>query len=273
MKSLDVRLIFILLELTQEPRRVKNHLFSFARPFSSEIWVFVAFSYVCVSLTMWMVARFSPFEWELSSPNKIQELYVTDCECNSGGASSHLHRCTSVEDDKDQHVITAKRQTIETICAHNNFNHFQYSTSTLTLAMCNDETCLHKQHAEDYFNSHMYRNSYYMKNFHDNSMTTHETDEIAFEHDDDGMFCDELNLEHSATITPRSRDILLADEHEHGLTDALTDDDSISSNEIELTTFHNDFTFYNSFWYMIGTLMQGSDLHPKVSFHFYYFFI
>lgn len=226
---------------------------------------------------MWMVARFSPFEWELSSPNKVRELYVTDCECARPEFQSH--NCCAHNTTTDQNVITrTKRQTIETICAHKNFNHFnqqqQYSSSALTLAICNDENCLNKHNAEDYFNSHLYRNSYYMKNFHDNNETS---DEIALENDD---FSDELNLEHSGTtttITPRSRDILLDDEpidvfYEDN-EDACTDDDSISSNEIELTTFHNDFTFYNSFWYMIGTLMQGSDLHPKVSFHILLLFL
>lgn len=239
---------------------------------------------------MWMVARFSPFEWELSSPNKIRELYVTDCECTSGGGINHqlaslghLHSHDCCTDNTDQNVITTKRQTIETICAHKNINHFKYSSSTLTLAICNDENCLNKHNAEDYFNSYMYRNSYYMKNFHDNS-THHDNetsgedgDEIALENDNlsNAMFSDESILEHSVTITPRSRDILLDEPvttfYEDN-DDALTDD-SISSNEIELTTFHNDFTFYNSFWYMIGTLMQGSDLHPKVSFFYKNFFV
>lgn len=235
----------------KEPKRVKNHLFSFARPFSSEIWVFVAFSYVCVSLTMWMVARFSPFEWELSSPSKVQEL--TDCECNAQKVRYDDHECCA---DDDHQIITSK--AIEKICVHGsnkNFNQFEFN-----VALCNDDNCLHnKFNAEtDYFNSHMYRNSYYMKNFHDEGHGGDLDDLMSM-----GMLSDE---QHSMTITPRSRDILF-----EGEAAAAADDDmSISSNEIELTTFHNDFTFNNSFWYMIGTLMQGSDLHPKVSFHYFF---
>lgn len=38
-------------------------------------------------------------------------------------------------------------------------------------------------------------------------------------------------------------------------------------NETELLSSTNDFTLSNSFWFMIGTLMGGSDLNPKVIHH------
>uniref|UniRef100_A0A336LKS7 CSON010117 protein n=1 Tax=Culicoides sonorensis TaxID=179676 RepID=A0A336LKS7_CULSO len=260
--------------LFKEPKRVKNHLFSFARPFSSEIWVFVAFSYVCVSLTMWMVARFSPFEWELSSPNKIRELYVTDCGCLDTTHDNALivdpNECSF-----DTKELSEFQDRSETTCGHN------YNNSTFTLAICNDENCVSKHNAEEYFNSHMYRNSYYMKNFRDGNMEDDDDELITMEENDDlsnTIISEELNnMQHSVTTTmplappSRSHDILLDEVHRHiscydhhDDVDAMTDD-SISSNEIELTTFHNDFTLYNSFWYMIGTLMQGSDLHPKAT--------
>lgn len=235
---------------------------------------------------MWMVARFSPFEWELSSPSKIREMYDGDCECENPNNFKTEHHCCEMITTTDQKVITTKRhQTIETICGHHNrcnnnknFNHFKYSSSTFTLAICNDENCLEKHNAEDYFNNHMYRNSYYMKNFHDNPLLLagHDNETCDEIENDVEMMSDELNLERSVTITPRSRDILLDEEpcpnvfYEEDDAAMTTDDDSLSSNEIELTTFHNDFSLYNSFWYMIGTLMQGSDLHPKVSFHIFY---
>lgn len=38
-------------------------MFSFMNPLAAEIWCCIAAAYVLVSLTLWLVARFSPFEW------------------------------------------------------------------------------------------------------------------------------------------------------------------------------------------------------------------
>lgn len=37
-------------------------------PLAVEIWFYIALAYVLVSLTIWIVARFSPFEWQLAKP-------------------------------------------------------------------------------------------------------------------------------------------------------------------------------------------------------------
>ena len=40
-------------------------VFSFMHPLSSEIWVCVIFAYICVSVVLFMISRFSPFEWHI----------------------------------------------------------------------------------------------------------------------------------------------------------------------------------------------------------------
>ncbi|XP_046991920.1 glutamate receptor ionotropic, kainate 2 [Schistocerca americana] len=40
-----------------------SRLFSFMNPLAVEIWLYVLAAYVLVSLTIWVVARFSPYEW------------------------------------------------------------------------------------------------------------------------------------------------------------------------------------------------------------------
>lgn len=40
----------------------KRH-FSFLNPLADDIWLYMLGSYILVSITMWIVARFSPFEW------------------------------------------------------------------------------------------------------------------------------------------------------------------------------------------------------------------
>ena len=43
-------------------------LFSFMNPLALEIWLYILFAYVLVSMTIWIVARFSPYEWSTPHP-------------------------------------------------------------------------------------------------------------------------------------------------------------------------------------------------------------
>ena len=49
--------------LFKVPRREKSGLFSFMNPLAIEIWIYVLAAYFVVSLTMFVLARFSPYEW------------------------------------------------------------------------------------------------------------------------------------------------------------------------------------------------------------------
>ncbi|OXA46486.1 glutamate receptor ionotropic, kainate 2 [Folsomia candida] len=49
--------------LFKKPQRMKPQIFSFLNPLALEIWLSVVVSYVLVSITMFVVARFSPHEW------------------------------------------------------------------------------------------------------------------------------------------------------------------------------------------------------------------
>lgn len=52
-----------LLKLYQVPEPPSTRLFSFMNPLAVEIWLFIVLAYVLVSLSMWVVARFTPYEW------------------------------------------------------------------------------------------------------------------------------------------------------------------------------------------------------------------
>jgi glutamate receptor, ionotropic, invertebrate len=47
---------------------VPGRLFSFMNPLAVEIWLAMLGAYLLVSLTIWVVARFSPIEWRLPEP-------------------------------------------------------------------------------------------------------------------------------------------------------------------------------------------------------------
>ena len=49
--------------LFKRPKNLTPSLFSFLSPLSLEIWVYMLVAYVAVSFVLFVVARFSPYEW------------------------------------------------------------------------------------------------------------------------------------------------------------------------------------------------------------------
>ena len=43
-------------------------------PLALEIWFYIVFAYVLVSVTTWIVARFSPYEWTPPHPCRTPSL-------------------------------------------------------------------------------------------------------------------------------------------------------------------------------------------------------
>ncbi|KAA0195824.1 hypothetical protein HAZT_HAZT011419 [Hyalella azteca] len=50
------------------PERMPTRLFSFMNPLAIEIWLYILAAYIAVSVTIFVVARFSPFEWQMPHP-------------------------------------------------------------------------------------------------------------------------------------------------------------------------------------------------------------
>lgn len=106
------------------PVRVPNQLFSFLNPLAIEIWLYMVGAYVLVSITIWIVARFSPIEWkepELCDEclvEKLTVLYGLDSCYNdrssddegSSGIGSELdcrqNRSTNVNDEEEIEFVS-----------------------------------------------------------------------------------------------------------------------------------------------------------------------
>ena len=57
--------------LFKAPKSPDTELFSFMNPLAVEIWLYILVAYILVSITIWIVARFSPYEW--ASPNPCED--------------------------------------------------------------------------------------------------------------------------------------------------------------------------------------------------------
>ncbi|XP_049819221.1 glutamate receptor ionotropic, kainate 2 isoform X2 [Aethina tumida] len=60
----------------QVPTSPQARLFSFMNPLAMDIWLYVLSAYVLVSITMFVVARFSPYEWHNPHPCDIENEVV-----------------------------------------------------------------------------------------------------------------------------------------------------------------------------------------------------
>ncbi|KAK9707852.1 Ligated ion channel L-glutamate- and glycine-binding site [Popillia japonica] len=58
--------------LFKVPTSQQTRLFSFMNPLAMDIWLYVLSAYVLVSITMFVVARFSPYEWHNPHPCDIE---------------------------------------------------------------------------------------------------------------------------------------------------------------------------------------------------------
>ncbi|XP_065349868.1 glutamate receptor ionotropic, kainate 2-like [Cloeon dipterum] len=58
--------------LFKVPTSAPTRLFSFMNPLAVDIWLYVLAAYVLVSITMFVVARFSPYEWHNPHPCELE---------------------------------------------------------------------------------------------------------------------------------------------------------------------------------------------------------
>ena len=54
----------------QKPEKKDPSLFTFLSPLSLDVWIYMLAAYVGVSLMLWILARFSPYEWYRSDWRK-----------------------------------------------------------------------------------------------------------------------------------------------------------------------------------------------------------
>lgn len=65
-KYIDFTKPFINLGITilyKKPKPVAPKLFSFLDPLSTEVWIYLLSAFMCVSFMLFVIARFTPYEW------------------------------------------------------------------------------------------------------------------------------------------------------------------------------------------------------------------
>lgn len=83
--------------------KVQDQYFSFMNPLAVEIWLYIAVAYILVSITMWIVARFSPFEWQIR--NESEENWMntrTDGKSENLPYQPAAHQCNRHNQQNNQ---------------------------------------------------------------------------------------------------------------------------------------------------------------------------
>lgn len=85
--------------------KVQDQYFSFMNPLAVEIWLYIAVAYILVSITMWIVARFSPFEWQIRNASEESWMNTrTDCDHELNVAYSPMHQCNQHQHNQNNDI-------------------------------------------------------------------------------------------------------------------------------------------------------------------------
>merc|ERR1719228_1083659 len=78
--------------LFKKDKPAPNNLFSFLQPLSLDVWIYMTTAYLGVSITMFLLARLTPFEWEnphpcVEEPEELEnELTLHNCFWHNWGS-------------------------------------------------------------------------------------------------------------------------------------------------------------------------------------------
>lgn len=59
--------------MIKKPQKSKPGVFSFLDPLAYEIWMCIVFAYIGVSVVLFLVSRFSPYEWHLDENDEVKD--------------------------------------------------------------------------------------------------------------------------------------------------------------------------------------------------------
>ncbi|XP_046667621.1 LOW QUALITY PROTEIN: glutamate receptor ionotropic, kainate 2-like [Homalodisca vitripennis] len=247
--------------LFKVPTSQPTRLFSFMNPLAVEIWLYVLAAYLLVSFTLFVMARFSPYEWnnphpclaesdvvenQFSVSNSFWFITGTFLRQGSGlnpkASESMPNRLFSFMNPLAVEIwfymLGAYVLVSLTIWVVARFSPYEWCPPPPCGCQYEDHEHDH-DHGHSHGHSHNHAHGYGYDHVHDHD---HELD-----HDHDHHHGHDHDHDH---------------EHVH----IHDNDDDPYSRIASLLVVENDFTLANSFWFAIGTLMQqGSDLNPKAT--------
>lgn len=208
---------------------------------------------------MWFVARVSPFEWELStvcnqhcescdSCSHVDE--ISDCKCEHSEKQFECHTDFDMHDHSCDHEHSHHLAAVVDKKEQNNFDikdsFDRYFKNINNIEEINN-ILMDLEHRQHYLEQ--------QRQLKRNNMLNHK--KLLNEYDEDLDDMEDVD---------ENNDLLGNEMDENNFDDFIEQDvDDPDSRDFELISYENEFTLKNCFWWAIGTLIQTSDLNPKVS--------
>ncbi|XP_044316487.1 glutamate receptor ionotropic, kainate 2 isoform X1 [Drosophila rhopaloa] len=256
--------------LFKVPTSQPTRLFSFMNPLAIEIWLYVLAAYILVSFALFVMARFSPYEWKNPHPCYKE----TDIVENQFSISNSFWFITGTflrQGSGLNPKISDRAQTkffaflsplaIE-IWFYIAFGYIFVSICIWIVARLSPIEWVNSKPPCSMACDHILR-EIHKENCLDeqleliNRKKMSEDDEEVYLNTDRKINKSNNYVEHGDTIC--GHDLRLPPSND-------VDEEASEDNTVDLVRIQNNFTLKNSFWFAIGALMQqGSDLYPRAT--------
>ncbi|XP_023036469.1 glutamate receptor ionotropic, kainate 3 isoform X1 [Drosophila willistoni] len=265
--------------LFKVPTSQPTRLFSFMNPLAIEIWLYVLAAYILVSFALFVMARFSPYEWKNPHPcYKETDIVVNQFTISNSFwfiTGTFLRQGSGLNpkiSDRAQTkffsfmnplaieiwVYIAFGYILVSICIWivARLSPVEWVNSKPPCSMACDHI-IHKIRKTHYNEDHLeltYLPSIKERNNGHTEMSHDQRRNASLKSDQEENVVFDLDEKAQAEFV---------DAKEVGFDEVTSDCDSET---VELISIQNDFTLKNSFWFAIGALMQqGSDLYPRAT--------
>ncbi|XP_017061661.1 glutamate receptor ionotropic, kainate 2 isoform X1 [Drosophila ficusphila] len=253
--------------LFKVPTSQPTRLFSFMNPLAIEIWLYVLAAYILVSFALFVMARFSPYEWKNPHPCYKE----TDIVENQFSISNSFWFITGtflrqgsglnpkISDRAQTKFFSFMNPLAVEIWFYIAFGYIFVSICIWIVARLSPiewvnskppcsmacDHILHEIQKESFFSEQLeLRKS---KKMSENELSSH----CIMSKPNDYIEDDDPICGHAMNPLPLSDDV---------------QEDGSDDNTVDLIRIHNNFTLKNCFWFAIGALMQqGSDLYPRAT--------
>ncbi|XP_070138570.1 glutamate receptor ionotropic, kainate 2 isoform X3 [Drosophila bipectinata] len=253
--------------LFKVPTSQPTRLFSFMNPLAIEIWLYVLAAYMLVSFALFVMARFSPYEWKNPHPC-YKEMDIVENQFSISNSfwfitGTFLRQGSGlnpkISDRAQMKFFSFMNPLAIEIWVYIAFGYIFVSISIWIVARLSPiewvnakppcsmacEHILEKIEKEYYTTEHAE-----LRNLNNEKISIsndpHKANILRFNaHNVDDISCEQCGL----PLPLSSEDEQLSD-----------------VTKVELVRIQNNFTLRNSFWFAIGALMQqGSDLYPRAT--------
>ncbi|XP_016944010.1 glutamate receptor ionotropic, kainate 2 isoform X4 [Drosophila suzukii] len=257
--------------LFKVPTSQPTRLFSFMNPLAIEIWLYVLAAYILVSFALFVMARFSPYEWKNPHPCYKE----TDIVENQFSISNSFWFITGTflrQGSGLNPKISDRAQTkFFSFLSPLAFEIWFYiAFGYVFVSIC--IWIVARLSPIEWVNS--------------KPPCSMACDHILREIQKENCYDEQLELTHKKRLSEHDEEVYLNSAHKiskpndyverddtlcgHGTLPLPlsneADEDVPDENTVDLVRIQNNFTLKNSFWFAIGALMQqGSDLYPRAT--------